>query len=136
MTIEFRFPKHNELCAIGLIPYVGLIISHKSVFALSIFINGLVFHLFFPKEIQFKAYDICCNLAFCLYVNYVMSDIFSALLTVVAIISFILNFYRKNHCDFIGSLIHISFVQWIGLSILYKFEIESKSKRNVLHLNS
>ena len=78
-------------CTLGIVPFIWLAVHRRSIPALIVAINGLLFHLFMRNNDIVKNYDILCNIFLILYVNLKVKDHRVVLLTLVGTIGFLHN---------------------------------------------
>jgi len=107
-------PRPSKMRLFGLLPYVALAFARRSIIAIVVFFNGVLFHAGFPMNNTVKRYDVCCNIALGVYV---FSDQFSKstlvpALIMSAVLGFIMNIGRGKH-DNLETFVHIVVVQWM-----------------------
>ena len=113
-----------KLCIYGLIPYIiGFLynityynINFLNSIPLLIFINGILFHHFYPQNIIINYYDTLCNLFFYLYMNYYSSiQPYCILHTLLVFFVFYINQNYFNKSNFI----HVFCIQLVSLQLYY-----------------
>ena len=117
----------NKLAIIGLIPFAYIALYYKSLIALTILINGLIFHSrFFDFNIMIYI-DTIINIILiitCIIIS--KFDFLIIFLTCIATIVFlytnlISNYFKKNKK--INTIFHIIFIQGFGALGLLKFHL-------------
>ena len=94
----------------GLIPYMLHYLQTNSWISYTVFNNGLLFHILFPKNAVVKWYDIICNTGLIIYVNIYASDPFVFLWSCAACTCFIWNQVYIKH-ELFKVFIHVICVQ-------------------------
>ena len=62
--------KTNNICLTGILFYLFPIIKYRSYRALTVFINGVMYHGFFADNLYVLVFDILCNLLISLFSFY------------------------------------------------------------------
>lgn len=113
-----------KLCIYGLIPYlIGFIyniiyynINFLNCIPLFIFINGILFHHYYPNNIIINYYDTLTNIFFYLYMNYYSQvQPYCILLTLLIFCVFYTNQNYLNKSNFI----HVFCIQLASLQLYY-----------------
>ncbi|MBE35258.1 MAG: hypothetical protein CMI16_06850 [Opitutaceae bacterium] len=81
----------NFLCLFGLTPFAAWYAVTGSFVSFIVTINGVLFHLFFPRSSLVRRYDVACNACFALWVNLSVMNSLVALFTLVGGASHVLN---------------------------------------------
>lgn len=102
--------RSNHLCALGLTPFLLRYFETGSLSCLLIYSNGVIFHIFFPRNFYVKWYDICCNAVLTTYINLYSMNIFVTMWSLYGTVYFIYNVPIPGY-EFIETIIHILFVQ-------------------------
>ncbi len=113
-----------KLCVYGLIPYfisflyniIHYNINFLNSIPLFIFINGVLFHHFYSKNIIVNYYDTLSNLFFYLYMNYYsLVQPYCILHTLLVFFVFYIN---QNYCNK-SNFIHVFCIQLVSLQLYY-----------------
>jgi len=81
----------NLLCLFGLTPFAAWYAVTGSFVSLVVIVNGVLFHLFFPRSSLVRRYDVACNACFALWINLSVMNSIVALFTLVGAASHVLN---------------------------------------------
>jgi hypothetical protein len=95
---------------VGLVPYIVHYLRTESLIAYIVFNNGILFHVLAPTNIFIKWYDIICNSALIMYVNFNVVDYYVFLWSCIACTCFTWNSMYIKH-EQLKAIIHIVGVQ-------------------------
>lgn len=71
------------LCLFGLTAFYAWYATTGSIVALIVVVNGILFHLFFPRSSLVRKYDVACNACLALWVNAIARDPIVTLFTLI-----------------------------------------------------
>jgi len=103
--------KPSYICALGLSVFLYRFYSKRSVVSLIVFCNGIIFHVFLPKNIFMKWIDIIFNLGVVVYLNILEKNCKPFMWSVTAFIIFPLNGQIFLVYPMLSSIIHVLGVQ-------------------------
>jgi hypothetical protein len=109
--------KSNHICVLGLTPFIYRFYDTGSIASLIIYTNGIIFHLFLPKNVYMKCVDTFLNIILITYVNIQALNMYIFMWTCFGTMVFILNVPVKGY-EIIEPLLHITFVQGAGIKCL------------------
>ena len=103
---------------LGLLPFIicfiiNLKLSFYGIIPLIVFINGILFHGYFPNSLKIRLYDIFVNVLLCIYIN-VQSKNQPYILIIT---SFTLCVYLINSTELHSDIIHVVCIQWVLLHL-------------------
>ncbi len=102
----------NIISIIGLVPYLIFSFYYNSHSMFIIAINGFLFHSF-PKNKFLYFIDFATN--FFLYINSGLKYLFVFNYAIFGLVVFLLNIYYFKKYKILCEMIHVLFVQWVGL---------------------
>lgn len=102
----------NTISLCGLVPFVGLSFYYNSYGMLIVAMNGFLFHSF-PNNKVFYFIDFTTNTL--LYVNAGLKFFFVFKYASFVLFVFLLNNHFFKNYKILSEIIHVVFVQWVGL---------------------
>ena len=109
--------KTNKICLVGILFYLFPIIKYRSYRALTIFINGVMYHGFFADNYYVQGFDVFCNFLISLYSFYTYPHTF--LPGLLCSILFLLNDLLYHKYNIKSNITHINHVLLVQLPFLY-----------------
>lgn len=103
----------NYICATGLIPYILRFFITGSIPCLLISTNGLVFHVFYHKNVFVKWVDTITNIILIIHINIQAYNAYVFMWSCFGIGCFMVNVPIKDY-EIMEPLIHVTCVQFSG----------------------
>jgi hypothetical protein len=103
----------NYICATGLIPYILRFFMTGSIPCLLISTNGLVFHVFYHKNVFVKWVDTITNIILIIHINIQAYNAYVFMWSCFGIGCFMVNVPIKDY-ELMEPLIHVTCVQFSG----------------------
>jgi len=103
----------NYICATGLIPYILRFFMTGSIPCLLVSTNGLVFHVFYHKNVFVKCVDTITNIILIIHINIQAYNAYVFMWSCFGIGCFMVNVPIKDY-EIMEPLIHVTCVQFSG----------------------
>jgi hypothetical protein len=103
----------NYICATGLIPYILRFFMTGSIPCLLVSTNGLVFHVFYHKNVFVKCVDTITNIILIIHINIQAYNAYVFMWSCFGIGCFMVNVPMKDY-ELMEPLIHVTCVQFSG----------------------